>query len=158
MTKRRLLAVGAALLFLGSAAGLYLTADMRRHNRFLVALQRSLAALPLPEGTTRLAADSRVGLLAGNGNHCDYIVAEAHATTQTPDQITAHYAHLAIPNPNGQNSFNVEIAFFRDDEPPDLDVHAALNLRVADHADRTRYVLFIRLIGYEASGLDPRCH
>lgn len=158
MTTRRLIVAGIAVLVLSGAVPLYLRSDIRRHNRFLTALRRSMESLPLPEGTTRLKADSRLGLLAGNGNHCDYIVAEVHATSRTRAKVVEHYSQLSIPNPEGQGCFELQIEFFVDGRPPDLEVHPPLDISVSDPTEQTKYVVFIRLIGYHDAGSDPRCH
>ena len=149
---------GITIIIVCVVAAAYFRSDMHRHNRFLAQLRRSLAALPLPAETTRLKADAKLGMLAGNGNHCDYIVAETHATERTRAEIEAHYAQLSIPNPENSSSFTPEVAFFADGRPPDLDVNADLDLAAPSHADNLKYVLFVRLIGYHDAGSDLRCH
>ncbi|HQL54922.1 MAG TPA: hypothetical protein PLQ87_09460, partial [Phycisphaerae bacterium] len=84
----------------------------------LARLRSSLSSLPLPAQTTKLASVSRVGLLAGNGNHCDYAVAEMHSTKLGRDEILRHYNQQSVPNPEGPSRFGVEVAFFDGNSPP----------------------------------------
>lgn len=49
------------------------------HDRRLQRLEETFANLKHPPGTRELAIESDLGLLQGNGNHCDYFVGSLRA-------------------------------------------------------------------------------
>lgn len=146
------------VLILTTIVVVYLRSDYHRHNRFLARLRTSLSSLPLPAQTTKLASVSRVGLLAGNGNHCDYAVAEMHSTKLGRDEILRHYNQQSVPNPEGPSRFGVEVAFFDGNSPPTFGLYDPLFSCAEASPGELRYVVGVILIGYHDAGFDPRCH
>lgn len=72
------------------AAGLAASqTDCARHQRSVRAMRAALDAAPLPAGVEREETLAAVGLLSGNGNHCDYLVATRVRTRLAPAQLAA---------------------------------------------------------------------
>ena len=49
-----------------------------------------------PEDSTLSLVQAQVGVLTGNGNHCDFIVDIEIASRLSRDEIAAHYAELPV--------------------------------------------------------------
>jgi hypothetical protein len=165
-TTRGLVAPRTAVWQWAAAAGfalllgvlLYLRSDIYEHNQYLAALQRSLAALPLPPGARRIQAYGRVGLLAGNGNHCDYLAAELCATTSDAETVLRHYGEMSIPAPNGRGTFKIHATILGGSQPPDSDLALWPELDTTGAPGELRYAIYVVLIGHHDAGFDPRCH
>jgi hypothetical protein len=69
-----LLGIGALLWVM-----IEVLAPILRHEHALWGLRRTLAGLKHPLGTTRISSASAVGLLSGNGNHCDFVAYEVRS-------------------------------------------------------------------------------
>jgi hypothetical protein len=87
-----------------------------------------------------------VGLLTGNGNHCDFVVEQSMTSTLDRREIEAYYRDATLPAVSGesqdaQNGRKVSIWF---DESHSTDGQLRFTLRLAD-------------IGYPP-GFDIRCH
>ena len=75
--------------------------DMGYNNFLLWQFQKQLFNYPLPENTKILTQKSEIGLLQGNGNHCDF---EARLTIQSSNSTKAiieHYRKLKISSAFG---------------------------------------------------------
>ncbi len=62
-------------------------------------IQKALREIPIPSNTQRLASNSAVGLLVGNGNHCDFFAGEIFRSELPADAILQHYTNRLILNP-----------------------------------------------------------
>jgi hypothetical protein len=70
------------------------------HDVSLWQMSRSIAAVSHPPNTKRISSVKDLGLLAGNGNHCDYFVAEMRSYNNlTRKEIEAWYKNTKIWNP-----------------------------------------------------------
>jgi hypothetical protein len=58
----------------------------------LAEFNRQFQKLQHPAGTTPVARFDKVGLIAGDGNHCDYLVGELREYSGQPDVIEQFYA------------------------------------------------------------------
>jgi len=101
MTKTKLIkslvaTVASLLLFilLGPCAR-----DSFNNSRNLVKIQQALREIPIPSNTHRFASNSALGLLVGNGNHCDFFAGEIFRSELSPDAILQHYTNRLILNP-----------------------------------------------------------
>ena len=78
MRRLLLLLAGIPLLLLTLLIGGQLSARWG-HDRRLEQLEQVFAKLQHPPGSRELAFESELGLLQGNGNHCDYFVGALRA-------------------------------------------------------------------------------
>ena len=86
-------AVRISVGFVGSLAALVamLLANTVVNQIRLVEFAQRVASAPLPPNTARVAVRKEVGLLTGNGNHCDYVTELTLETELSPETIRAHY-------------------------------------------------------------------
>ncbi|HZH77173.1 MAG TPA: hypothetical protein VEY88_14180 [Archangium sp.] len=93
-----LLALGAGTFMLW---GLSPLSSMREHDARLARIEQELTRLPLPEGTERVGVYSRVGLLSGNGNHCDYVSAMLLRGDVERALLEGFYRQHTVSSPDG---------------------------------------------------------
>jgi hypothetical protein len=139
------------------------------HNCGLSRFQGSFRAVGHPASSRLLAQFAEVGMLGGNGNHCDYLVGEVRESDRTVDEIKQHYTGLKVArvDPSAyDNGFGTHVPVeieFPDSESYDPTrflssaipgvVPAAGSKRIKT----TVYVVFAFDAGYGAYG-DVRCH
>ncbi len=147
-----------ACLCLCSASVLLVTYDVRTNDRELARLEDKIRELPQPAGTTAVAVRKQVGLLTGNGNHCDFFVGELRSFVGSAEKVQAHYAGQTL----GDRT-KIETIFVSGGEFVETD-RSYLPEEFRNLADWTEradqgglYVVFILDIGQYA-GIDPRCH
>ena len=78
----------------GLAAIIWMT-SMRNDLR-LARFAAQLDDFPMPAGARRLHRLTDVGILTGNGNHCDFLARHEIATDLALDAVRAHYARLRL--------------------------------------------------------------
>ena len=85
--------------------------DTIADSRHLHQLERALAEVPTPPDTEQLDTHSGVGILVGNGNHCDFFVGTVFRSSSTSDSIRQHYAGRTFISPitSKQEQFDVTI-------------------------------------------------
>lgn len=133
-----------------------------------------------PPDSERLATASRLGLLAGNGNHCDFYVGEMRWTRLSREDVQTHYAGATIPvaivgdegMPHDAGArVNLRIVFVEGEEivegsasagflglvPYSLDMVSEWGVELEDYPEGLLYIVQAFDIGYTA-GLDLRCH
>ena len=96
------------------------TGDAVRNSLHLWQLEKQLKSLQHPSGTARVTFRSDIGLLVGNGNHCDFFVGELRSYSGTRTAIEQHYRDLRVFNPVTQTSESIEIIFVVDWKIPDM--------------------------------------
>lgn len=69
---------------------------MRRNDRRLTEFSEQLFAYPLPPASRILRQTAEVGVLTGNGNHCDYVARLELASSLPPMAVEAHYQGLRL--------------------------------------------------------------
>jgi hypothetical protein len=89
-----LMSVSACML-----CGLPTFRSMSQHDARLAHIERALEMLPLPPGTKRLGSYSRVGLLSGSGNHCDYLAIMVLGGPVERASLEEFYRHHTVPTP-----------------------------------------------------------
>src|SRR4051812_43881285 len=73
--------------------------DVVVNSRHLQQIEKALATIPAPIGSEPLQSRSAVGLLVGNGNHCDFFAGTVFRSAATPDSIRQHYSKSTFFNP-----------------------------------------------------------
>ena len=68
----------------------------RRNDRRLAHFSEQLFSYPLPPGSRVLSQTAQVGVLTGNGNHCDYISQMELESSLPIAAIEAHYQRLQL--------------------------------------------------------------
>ena len=87
-----LAAVGAVLI----VPILWAVADTAVNQYRSMQFGAQLYAIPLPERTVLLKEEQRVGLLVGNGNHCDFIADLHVASALSQKEIEKYYSALRL--------------------------------------------------------------
>jgi hypothetical protein len=75
--------------------------DTISHDLGLRHMAKSFSVIEHPDGSTHVETFTAVGLLAGNGNHCDYFVENCtasrdHKTTSVSGTLTSKSAVLRV--------------------------------------------------------------
>ena len=133
--------------------------DVWAHNRRLARYVAEFEEMRHPENTSRISLHKRVGLISGNGNHCDYFVGEMRRFQGEREEIEGFYAGREVA---GEPVF---VAFVENGEfseldrwsmPGGLDDPRDWLDSLADSLEKV-YVVYILDVGYEP-GFDIRCH
>lgn len=155
-----LLLLGALLLV---AIYYLLFHDAMVNDRRLSQITRQLQALPPPPGTTQLSSNAAVGLLQGNGNHCDYFVGAAYQSQSSAEDIQKHYQGRQFQNPITETLEEWEITILKDQDtfkslylPYQFDQPGAWGLPPQSYAGGSVYLVHT-MRSYDANG-DFRCH
>lgn len=132
-------------LFLGSLC----LAPCLPHDVHLISVERRYRAIAHPPDSRSLARESDLGLLEGNGNHCDYFVGELRATHLTRAELEKFYgAHTEI-----------EVLEQRVVPPYVSSPRDRLQLVAARASPAPGELLYIAFVfDQEAAGEDIRCH
>src|SRR2546421_11799699 len=72
---------------------------MIRNSWHLHQMERALATIAPPPQSERLAIRSGLGVLTGNGNHCDFFAGAIFVSKSAPGAIRQHYAGRTFLNP-----------------------------------------------------------
>lgn len=83
----------------------------RRNNRIMFDLERSLSKLTHPSSSFKICEISELGLLTGNGNHCDFFVSQIRSYTSSKMDIEYYYRSKKILNPLTHEMDHVEVTF-----------------------------------------------
>lgn len=149
------------LLVVGSCSVPYVL-----HNRALARVRGEYPRISHPASSSVLASFSDVGLLGGNGNHCDYLVGEIRESDDSPEQLKAVYSAFSFPmlDPNtsqwGGEPVPVTIEFpetARDSSILQFVIPEVVKNARAQQRKKTLYAVYILDGGYEPNG-DLRCH
>ncbi|MFC1856902.1 hypothetical protein ACFL9U_02615 [Thermodesulfobacteriota bacterium] len=158
MTKK---IAASIIILLLLTAGCPMSRDPIINSWKLWKFESSFVSLFHPKGTSRLALKSKVGLLSGNGNHCDFFVGELRTYSSEKEKIKNDYAGTLILNPISGRRQNIDILFIDDGIIPetrlpyDFDNLAGWNLP-SDEKLKPMYLLYV-FNSYEANA-DVRCH
>jgi len=66
------------------------------NNYYLSRFEKQLFDFPLPTGTVTLKKNSKIGVLTGNGNHCDFVASLEIKTDLTVAQIEGLFKNMTI--------------------------------------------------------------
>lgn len=158
----RTLLLTLVLLPLGAAALLLLvfTAGMPFNEWMAWQLSRKLGTVAHPAGTAHVHSRRQVGLLTGNGNHCDYFAGELRTYSGSRAELLAFYSGKELQSPLGRHQAEVQVAFFeastRNERLPhahDEPTEWGLSPEAADRF----YVVYLFDGGHDP-GYDLRCH
>jgi hypothetical protein len=132
---------------------------MRVHDERLARIEQALLRLPLPEGTERLGVYSRVGLLSGSGNHCDYLSVMALRGNVERPALEALYHQQTVSSPDG---YALEIRIGAGGLQSAPEYEDALLARGWMDAFQVEGQQQVRVVYVFDAGLnpdgDPRCH
>ena len=149
------------LIFIG--IGLFISpyiidASINSHNLDL--MKKRIEALPHPDQSEPVLTHSRVGLLIGNGNHCDYFVGHVRSFDGNKDLIQNHYSNFTFLNPVTERYEDWDILFFDDASLPDAYLpyeFDSLRAWQVKEYDLTKLYALSIFRSYDANS-DPRCH
>ena len=106
-----------ALLFLGLNV-IPIVVDTVSNSNNLDLFKKRIEALTHPGHTTSVTTHSRIGILIGSGNHCDYFIGHIRSFDGNKAAIQKHYSKLTFLNPVTKNDEDCEILFFGDAKAP----------------------------------------
>lgn len=169
--KSTLLGCGCLLSPFLLILGLFLLTPIYNNFR-LQRFERNFAALPHPTPSQFIKRQKAMGLIAGNGNHCDFFVAELRSHSQDQQKIRDFYnsARVAVPNCAEDDSQDVkdgtqavEIEFLPSPLPPNYrwKYHHVDEWNLSNLVRRKNlYVVLIRNSGTDGwvSMCDIRCN
>jgi hypothetical protein len=110
----------------------------------------NLFAYPLPPDTVEVRRTTEVGILGGNGNHCDFRAVRVLATELNPSDIEAYYQDTALPPVTSESK---EARIWRDD--------GLINIEVDINEQPTedgRLLVQISIFDYGYPPVGMRCH
>ena len=110
----RWLALALAALVLA-----YRQTSYARHDRTLRAMRDALAAVPLPRGAAVVDRFEQLGVLSGNGNHCDYVVALRLSANVDPLALARQLRNRSLRVRDGEGTFEAEVEVWPAETPPD---------------------------------------
>ena len=155
------------LLLMSSCTALFLGPcmyDTRVNDSNLARLESEMAAIPAPEGATSLATHSAVGLLIGNGNHCDFFVGTLYKTKASAESVRAYYEGRMIYNPVTEQKESVSVGIMTNTSfsglwiPMKLDRLEAWNVLPEEISDTNHTVYFLTLYRSYQKNSDWRCY
>lgn len=126
-----------------------------RHDVALWRVAQRFEHLHHPAGSTLISETKNLGLLSGNGNHCDYLVAQLRTSGLKASEIASFYERQEKSNPAiiGEHPF---LAFPSTGEwDDDLFIDDSNFRKAMDKAGKDAYVVFFLDNG--DPGLDMRC-
>ena len=134
--------------------------SMREHNARLARIEEELTRLPLLEGTERLDVYSSVGLISGNGNHCDYLSAMVLRGDVERTVLEEFYREHTVSSPDGY-PLELRVGAGGLQPAPGYEVYDAPLASLWAEAFRLEgqkvQVVYVFDAGLSADG-DPRCH
>jgi len=126
-------------------------------------ITRQLDSLSQPPNTVRFSSKSAVGLLKGNGNHCDFFVGAVYRSQSSVEAIQKHYKGRQFQNPITGRNEEWNITILTDNHsfdsiwlPYDFDYPEAWELTPESYSTGTLF-LVCAMRSYDANG-DFRCH
>lgn len=140
------------------AVGLALSrTSCARHQSSLAELRVALRAVPLPRGAERVEAFEQIGILQGNGNHCDYVVAVRVRTSRSPAEFARHFEGRSIrANFDGAEAVVPLSTWVGGEDESAAELLPAAWLR-REPRGRPDFVVYAAWFGQEP-GHDWRCH
>lgn len=126
-------------------------------------IRRQLKAIQPPPETEEISSHSAIGLLVGNGNHCDFFAGTVYRTQSTPGTIQAHYQDIQFLNPISGEPEDLSVTILTDPSsfdsvwlPYDFDHSEAWGLTADSYHVGTLFLLCV-MRSYNANG-DFRCY
>lgn len=111
--RRNLAAIGClslALILIGPI-GYFLWSQVFVHDWMLARFRQTFAAVRHPATTMKVRAYSDLGLLIGNGNHCDFFTGELRSYSCSRRDVLNAYAAQSFRSPFGSEQLPVEVVF-----------------------------------------------
>jgi len=134
------------------------------HNWNLMQLDKSFGRVVHPQQTAHLSSVNEVGLLIGNGDHCDFFVGHLRSFTGSRKNIQNFYSKSKIWNPLNNSLQPIDILFLENGEipssqrdylPREFD-SASRWLSTPLDRKQNYYLVYFFDVGYDA-GFDVRC-
>jgi len=139
--------------------GIVFFSSILTHNRELAQYAIDFEKIEHPANTSSVSFNRAVGLLSGNGNHCDYFVGEMRRFTGERQELVIFYADQEVAGKSVRIEFVENGEFARLDRwslPNGLD-HPQGWLKSSTDSLNNLYVVYVLDVGYEP-GFDIRCH
>ncbi len=105
LRSKLMLLTAAVVLIPVLCCGLPMAFSTWRNNARLDKFSDNLFNYPLPSGTEEEDRYTEMGLLGGNGNHCDYIAGKSLVTELSQGDIEAYYKDVEFPPAVSQSEY-----------------------------------------------------
>lgn len=141
------------------------------HDVMLSGFARKYAAVKHPSGTQSLKHYRKLGLLIGNGNHCDLFVGELRSYAGSREQVLKSYSSQKFWSPVSEEYIPVEVLFLENgkikegrlyhgeigyDLPDPVEDIVAEARRIGGLSKRY-YIVYIFDPCYDTPRMDVRC-
>jgi hypothetical protein len=157
------LVIAIILVVLIGGAGVPIVRSILVHNSELHDFSGNLFSMPLPAKSHAIVQHSRIGLLSGHGNHCDYFAAQLVSTSLTEEEISQFYHDKRIPSIGESHLVEIRLHFVKsktvDEEwfpVSNFNIESAFDVSLEKLTNETVYLIYALDPGYE-SGSDFRC-
>lgn len=159
--------VGIIFLFFITVGVIFLVkvfSSVHEHNEYLHQLTEKFNRIEHLKSSQKELEFKGVGLLAGNGNHCDYLVGQIRASDVSRDEIQSFYDEMNRRNKNDKNSQinQIKIIFYNDgllvEDDAIPEVYSHLSAIVPDYDKNLNYYIVYVFDGSYDPGYDYRCH
>lgn len=165
MTARTLLAsplLWRLALALTALVLAYRQTSFARHDRTLGAMREALAAVPLPRGAEVVDRFEQLGVLSGNGNHCDYVVALRLSADVDPAALARQLRDRSLRVRDDRGTFEVLVEVWPPERPASASYDPAFGLLperwlVRAPSGRSNPVVYA-FWGGDPPAHDIRCH
>ena len=148
----------------------YLYVGRRTHEHLLWQFSQKYAKVKHPASTRHVRDYKELGLLIGNGDHCDLFVGELRSYTCSRQQLLKQYASQKFWSPISEEYLPVEILFIDkgkvesgilyhgeiESQLPAPIERIAADAKAAKERSKRYYIVYIFDPGYDA-GFDVRC-
>lgn len=156
------LAISIVIIVVVGMLGTIVFVNTKKHDRTLLSLKKSFDLISHPEKTKIVAQFSKLGVLSGNGNHCDYFVGQLRKTNLSPNEIIAWYKKTGKISSDVGRDCDVMIEFYSKGKLKEYDAvpfdYEDLS-QLIPHIENNQnyYLIYVFDTGYDA-GWDYRCH
>lgn len=141
------------------------------HDQMLWQFSRTYADIKHPSGTQSVKQYRELGLLAGNGNHCDLFVGELRSYSGSREHVLKCYSSQIFWVAYTEEYVSVKVWFlengrleqgrYRKDEldykPPHPVEHIAAEARRICESTKRHYIIYMFDPCHDTPRLDPRC-
>lgn len=141
----------------------FLFGDAITNDARLRQITSQLGTLTQPPNTVQISSRSAVGLLSGNGNHCDFFAGAVYRSQSTAEAIQQHYKGCQFQNPVTGRNEDWNLIILTDDHsfdsvwlPDYFDHPEAWQLTPESYATGTHFLVYA-MRSYDANS-DSRCN
>lgn len=144
------------------ALGSFFSYPIYKHDKQLNNLFMAFKMLKHPGKSHEILEFKKLGILSGNGNHCDFICGKIMESSLSHNAIIDFYKNIRIPSIDKFDYCDVELLFYdngflnKNDVIP-LNYRKLSNFISPIKIEKTYYIVYVFDMGYP-SEYDSRCY